>query len=85
MAAGTGVAPFRSIIQDRITRVKQEEAKVETPNVVLFYGCRNEKDDDYYAEEWEQLSPYLQVVKAYSRVTEGKVYVQHKIKEHREL
>jgi sulfite reductase alpha subunit-like flavoprotein len=85
VAAGTGVAPFRSIIQDRIARIKHEEAKVETPNLVLFYGCRNDKDDDYYAEEWEEMAAYLKVVKAYSRVTDSKIYVQHKIKENAEL
>lgn len=86
IGAGTGVAPFKSVIEDRVTRLRQhEETKSEDPNVLLFYGCRNTLDDDYYSEEWEELAPELKVIKAYSRVTDSKVYVQHKIKENPEL
>lgn len=38
IAAGTGVAPFRGIIQDRVARLKNEEVKVDSPAVILFYG-----------------------------------------------
>jgi len=51
----------------------------------LFYGCRNQLDDDYYSQEWEEMTPHLQVYKAFSRETDSKVYVQHKIKENAEL
>ena len=85
VAAGTGVAPFKSVIQERIALAKQEETKLDGPSVVLFYGWRNDKDDDYYSEEWEELSPFLNVIKAYSRTTDSKIYVQHKIKQNAEL
>ena len=86
VAAGTGIAPFRSIIQDRVAWIKlNEEFKSEEPNIILFYGCRNNTDDDYYADEWESLTPHLLVIKAYSRVTDSKVYVQHKIRENYQL
>lgn len=85
IGAGTGVAPFRGIIQDRLARIKEEESKVETPAICLFYGCRNPADDDYYFAEWEELAPNLQVIRAYSRMTDSKVYVQHKIRENIEL
>ena len=86
VAAGTGVAPFRSIIQDRITKIRQsEEMKQEDPDIILFYGCRNDSDDDYYSQEWEDYYPNLQVIKAFSRAADSKVYAQHKIKENKEL
>lgn len=85
IGAGTGVAPFRSVIQERAHLIKQEELKFEDPPLVLFYGCRNEKDDDYYTTEWEGLSSDLKVFKAYSRVGDSKVYVQHLIKQNPEL
>jgi len=86
VAAGTGIAPFRNIIQDRIARIKQcEEYKSDDHNIILFYGWRNPKDDDYYSKEWEIYDSYLKVIKAYSRVTDSKIYVQHKIRENADI
>ena len=86
VGAGTGVAPFRGIIQDRVTDIgNAEEMKISEPNMLLFYGCRNSTDDDYYTQEWNTYAPYLKVIKAYSRTTDSKVYVQHKMKENKAL
>lgn len=41
-------------------------------------------DDDYYKDEFASYEPYLLTIKAYSRTSDSKVYVQHKIKEHKE-
>ncbi|CAL1568163.1 unnamed protein product [Knipowitschia caucasica] len=76
---GTGVAPFRSVIQERI-------AEGKTANV-LFFGCRSEFKDFYFKAEWEEKvkEEHLTLFTAFSRDQEHKVYVQHRISENAEL
>jgi len=72
---GTGVAPFRAF-------AREEQAlgrSVTRGDSILFFGCRYEKGDFLYSEEWPQ-SPY-DVVTAFSRDSDRKVYVQHRIRE----
>ncbi|XP_006062609.1 NADPH-dependent diflavin oxidoreductase 1 isoform X2 [Bubalus bubalis] len=71
---GTGVAPFRAAIQERV-------AQGETGNV-LFFGCRRRDQDFYWEAEWEQLQARgcLTLVTAFSREQEQKVYVQHRLR-----
>ncbi|KAM6985413.1 NADPH-dependent diflavin oxidoreductase 1 [Aplochiton taeniatus] len=72
---GTGVAPFRSALQERI-------AEGKTANV-LFFGCRSEAQDFYCRSEWEELqrAGHMTLFTAFSRDQEEKVYVQHRIRE----
>ncbi|XP_022085194.1 NADPH-dependent diflavin oxidoreductase 1-like [Acanthaster planci] len=68
---GTGLAPFRSYLQDRAAQGIGDN--------VLFFGCRN-KDKDYLCNhEWRPLvaNKLLQVFTAFSRDHEDKIYVQH--------
>ncbi|KAG8848424.1 NAPDH-dependent diflavin reductase [Serendipita sp. 411] len=70
---GTGVAPMRAIIQERITRD-------ETDNT-LYFGCRSSSQDYHYAREWEAHAQAgdLTFSVAFSRDQpegERKVYVQ---------
>ncbi|XP_070706210.1 NADPH-dependent diflavin oxidoreductase 1 isoform X2 [Pempheris klunzingeri] len=76
---GTGVAPFRSALQERI-------AEGKTANV-LFFGCRSESKDFYFRSEWEEMmgAGHLTLFTAFSRDQEKKVYVQHHVKEKAEL
>ena len=58
--------------------------------MVLIFGCRSELDDYYYKDEWESLQEAgadLTVITAFSRTnpSEGKIYVQHKIRQAGEL
>uniref|UniRef100_A0A8C2SIY7 Oxidoreductase FAD/NAD(P)-binding domain-containing protein n=1 Tax=Capra hircus TaxID=9925 RepID=A0A8C2SIY7_CAPHI len=71
---GTGVAPFRAVIQERV-------AQGETGNV-LFFGCRRRDQDFYWEAEWEQLQARgcLTLVTAFSREQEQKLYVQHRLR-----
>ena len=48
---------------------------------MLFFGCRSEKADFFFSEEWTPLKSngYLQLFTAFSRDQEDKVYVQHVI------
>nr|XP_023398425.1 NADPH-dependent diflavin oxidoreductase 1 [Loxodonta africana] len=72
---GTGVAPFRAAIQERV-------AQGQTGNV-LFFGCRQRDQDFYWEAEWRELERRgcLTLVTAFSREQERKVYVQHRLQE----
>ncbi|XP_012639928.1 NADPH-dependent diflavin oxidoreductase 1 isoform X2 [Microcebus murinus] len=72
---GTGVAPFRAAIQERV-------AQGRTGNV-LFFGCRWRDQDFYWEAEWQELERKgcLTLVTAFSREQERKVYVQHRLRE----
>lgn len=80
---GTGVAPFRGFIRDRVHSVGSGDAN-NMGKMMLFYGCRNE-DDFLYQEEWPEYSSKLdgnfEMIVALSRVSDKKCYVQHKLKE----
>lgn len=77
---GTGIAPFRSFIQERDNR------DAEGKNWLLF-GDRTFTQDFLYQVEWQK---YLksglltQLDVAFSRDQQEKVYVQHRILEHAE-
>ncbi|KAM6183994.1 NADPH-dependent diflavin oxidoreductase 1 [Erethizon dorsatum] len=72
---GTGVAPFRAAIQERV-------AQGQTGNF-LFFGCRWRDQDFYWEAEWQELEKRgcLMLVTAFSREQERKVYVQHRLRE----
>jgi len=75
---GTGIAPFRSFLQER-------EAEGAKGKNWLFFGERNFSTDFLYQTELQSyhkkgLLNRLNV--AFSRDTEKKVYVQHKMSEH---
>lgn len=76
---GTGVAPFRSALQERT-------ADGKTVNI-LFFGCRSESKDFYFRSEWEEMmkAGCLRLFTAFSRDQEEKVYVQHRVRENGEL
>lgn len=72
---GTGVAPFRAAIQERVARGQIGN--------VLFFGCRQRDQDFYWEAEWKELQERgcLTLITAFSREQEQKVYVQHRIRE----
>lgn len=75
---GTGVAPFRGFIRERIASLSHDEPS-ELGKHILFYGSRN-KDDYLYTEEWpeyaKKLGSAFEMVVAHSRIGDKKVYVQ---------
>lgn len=79
---GTGVAPFRNFILER-----QAEGTASIKNLLLFFGCRGQNKDFHCSEEFLRLhsESKLNLICAFSRDQEEKVYVQHKIMQHKEL
>ncbi|XP_068191461.1 NADPH-dependent diflavin oxidoreductase 1 isoform X2 [Antennarius striatus] len=76
---GTGVAPFRSALQERTAQGRNAN--------VLFFGCRSEAKDFYFKSEWEEMikAGNLILFTAFSRDQEQKVYVQQRVRENAEL
>ncbi len=75
---GTGVAPFRSFLGER------EETGAEGKSW-LFYGDQHFSTDFLYQTEWQRWLKDGVLTKmdvAFSRDTEQKVYVQHRMLEH---
>ncbi|QIW99071.1 hypothetical protein AMS68_004589 [Peltaster fructicola] len=79
---GTGVAPFRGFVQERAQQAKDGQ---EVGKTILFFGCRKEKEDFLYQDEWKQyqqdLGDKFELITAFSRDGPQKVYVQHRLKE----
>ena len=75
---GTGIAPFRAFLQERLSK------GAEGLNW-LFFGERNRKTDFYYGPFWEELEKMgrIRLDTAFSRDQEKKIYVQHKMLEHK--
>jgi len=46
---GTGIAPVRSFVQDKLYKKKKG---IEVGPMVIFYGCRREKEELFYKDEW---------------------------------
>lgn len=82
---GSGVAPFRGFIREKI---KQVENGMKVGEMLLFFGCRSSDEDFIYKDEWVEYSKKLgekfQMVTAFSRESSKKIYVQHKMAEYKE-
>ncbi|EED12993.1 NADPH-dependent FMN/FAD containing oxidoreductase, putative [Talaromyces stipitatus ATCC 10500] len=91
---GTGLAPLRAMIWEKAAMIKaSQEDQLEAPlpkigSTILLFGGRNRAADYYFEEEWERLEKEglwnLQVLTAFSRDQQQKVYVQDRIREHAE-
>jgi NADPH-ferrihemoprotein reductase len=93
---GTGVAPFRGFIQDRVALARAVK-KTEGPkalkawgDILLYFGCRAPDIDYLYSDEWQEYAKELdgkfKVYTAFSRVPgKDKVYVQQLLSGHREM
>ncbi|KAM5540828.1 hypothetical protein V8D89_005472 [Ganoderma adspersum] len=87
VAAGSGLAPMRGFLQER---AMQKWAGREVATSLLFFGCRNPKEDFLYGDsdlkEWMELG-IVDVRPAFSRSTgdsKGCRYVQDRIWHDRE-
>ncbi|GGF26591.1 sulfite reductase [NADPH] flavoprotein alpha-component [Halobacillus andaensis] len=78
IGAGTGVAPYRAFLEER----EEAEASGES---WLFFGDQHFVTDFLYQTEWQQWLKEGVLTKmdvAFSRDTDEKVYVQHRMLEH---
>ncbi|KAK8846787.1 hypothetical protein IAR55_005875 [Kwoniella newhampshirensis] len=92
---GTGVAPFRGFVQERVALARKAiekngpDALKDWAPIYLFYGCRRADEDFLYREEWpeyeKELKGVFRMKVAFSREMKkadgGKVYVQDLIHE----
>ncbi|KAF4562582.1 NADPH-cytochrome P450 reductase [Pleurotus pulmonarius] len=62
---GTGVAPFRGFIQERVALARRSiekngpDALADWGRISLFYGCRKSTEDFLYKDEWPQYQEEL--------------------------
>lgn len=62
---GTGVAPFRSFVQERVASAQKAvekngaDALQDWGNIWLFYGCRKSNEDFLYRDEWPEYASKL--------------------------
>ncbi|CCA67669.1 probable NADPH-cytochrome P450 reductase [Serendipita indica DSM 11827] len=88
---GTGVAPFRGFVQERVTLAERTIAKHPETGISdwgtmwLFYGCRGANEDFLYKEEWpkyaevlgDKFSMHVAISREGPRKPDGsKIYVQ---------
>ncbi|KAI4767031.1 NADPH dependent diflavin oxidoreductase-like protein 1 [Aureobasidium sp. EXF-3400] len=80
---GTGVAPMRSMAYERMEWAKEKNSRQSS---VLFFGCRNEKADYFFQDEWQDTVQGLTVFPGFSRDKDKpKTYVQDLIRQQASL
>jgi len=80
---GTGVAPMRSLIHQRLAWARASNSPQALSQDLLIFGCRNPSNDYFFRDEWDRLqhSDALTVLTAFSRdATRPKQYVQDQIR-----
>ena len=88
IGAGTGVAPLRGLIRERIFRRSMYKEKVEGSKRhgdldCLVFGCRKREMDLYYRDEWEVLAEdgEVKTIFAFSQDQRFKFYVQQALRQ----
>lgn len=79
---GTGIAPIRSFLQDKLY---MKQKGIKTGPMVVFYGCRKEKEELLYKEDWKMFKKegvLTELIGAFQFDTPGKqVFVGDKMGE----
>jgi NADPH-ferrihemoprotein reductase len=81
VASGSGIAPFRGFLQERarLARLGHNVGPVR-----LFFGCRSAAEFLYsneLATLQTEMGETLEIITAFSRSGEKKIYVQHRVQE----
>jgi len=90
IGAGTGVSPFKGFLEHHrhFLKLHSDPNSVDSACCWLFMGCRHEKRDFLFQEEFEKFlaeGTLTKLITAFSRDTERKIYVQNRIEEHAEM
>ncbi|KAI1361907.1 hypothetical protein F5Y08DRAFT_330491 [Xylaria arbuscula] len=83
IGAGTGIAPYRGFLQERVRR---QELGQEIGQTLLFMGFRHPDVDFVYKDEWTKCAKALgtdsfRMWTAFSRYGDKKIYVQDRVRE----
>ncbi|KAJ9443406.1 Pyruvate dehydrogenase [Diplonema papillatum] len=84
VALGTGIAPCRALIRDRLAQRDNDGADIGPMS--LYYGVRFKASEYTYGDEWDSLhdngkGPLTGLHCAFSRDQKHKIYVQHRLSE----
>lgn len=87
LAAGTGFAPLRAMLQEREVALQRAGGAVGVLSPLhLFFGCMHEDGDWLYKDEikhWADSGVITHLHTAFSHDQDERVFVQHKLWEHR--
>ena len=72
VGAGTGLAPLRAFLHQKVYNMKQkkEGSEVRVPKISLFFGCKHENGDFIYKDEilnWKKEGIIDKLYTAFSR------------------
>lgn len=90
VGSGTGIAPLRGLIRERVAVARlslfednDDTLSLEEYGNVLVFGCRKRNADYYYEKEWNILHTdgQLKILTAFSQEQWFKVYVQQVIQQ----
>ncbi|GAB3293946.1 cytochrome P450 [Epidermidibacterium keratini] len=82
ISAGSGIAPFRGFVRERVAR---DAAGEQAGPTVLFFGCDHPDVDDLYASEFAAYGDTVTVHRAYTFAPQDEVtFVQHRLWQQRE-
>jgi sulfite reductase alpha subunit-like flavoprotein len=84
IAPGTGLAPMRSLIQERAL-LRSIEPGLVHPSCILLFGGRSKNADFLFSHEWTNPDLALKVLTAFSRDQKEKIYVQDVVVEESQL
>mmetsp|Transcript_167645 Transcript_167645/g.296840 ORF Transcript_167645/g.296840 Transcript_167645/m.296840 type:complete len:1850 (+) Transcript_167645:144-5693(+) len=84
VALGTGIAPMRAFIEERVAAT---EAGEECAEMALFFGARNRSEYSYDLEfaEYEKRGILQHIHLALSREQKEKIYVTHRLQQQKDL
>ncbi|KAH7327986.1 sulfite reductase flavoprotein alpha-component [Stachybotrys elegans] len=74
MATGTGIAPVRCLVHERLSHPSPAP-------MTIFFGNRNREADYLFENEWSELADSVQVRTAFSRDQVHKIYVQDLVRQ----